>query len=95
MEQSVKRPHDADVALLEGLSNDLFEILPDGIGRHFQYAAHCLAYHGESSVAVNGMPVDYETLLAMAERFADSRALRDRARTVRINNRRYEFLYRR
>jgi hypothetical protein len=87
-------PH-ADRQLIEAMSNDLFEILGPGLGGEFQYAAHCLAHYGESSVVINGVPVDYETLLSVGERFADSEAIRARAKAVRVNNRRYEFLYRR
>lgn len=91
----VKRPHDADVALLEGLANDMFDILPDGIGQALQYAAHCFAYYGESSVVINGVVIDYQTLLIQAQRFADSEALRNRAKTVLVNGRRFGILYRR
>lgn len=91
----VKRPYDADVALLEALSNDLFDILPDDIGRLLQYAAHCFAYYGESNVVINGVVIDYQTLLIQARRFASTADLRNRANSVLVNGRRFDILYRR
>jgi hypothetical protein len=91
----VKRPHDADTALLEGLSNDTFDILPADIGNSLQYAAHCFAYYGECDVTINGVAIDYQTLLVQARRFANDEALRNRANAVLVNGRRFEILYRR
>lgn len=91
----VKRPHDADVALLEALSNDLFDILPDDIGQRLQYAAHSFAYYGECDVVINGVVIDYQTLLIQARRFASTEALRNRANSVLVNGRRFDILYRR
>jgi len=91
----VKRPHDADSVLLEGLANDTFDILPASVGNLLQYAAHCFAYYGESEVVINGIEIDYRTLLIQARRFANSEALRNRANSILVNGRRYEILYQR
>ena len=91
----VKRPHDADSVLLEGLAMDTFDILPVSVAHSLQYAAHCFAYYGESEVTINGVVIDYQTLLIQARRFANSEFLRNRANTILVNGRRYEILYRR
>jgi hypothetical protein len=91
----VKRPHDADSVLLEGLANDTFDILPFDVAHSLQYAAHCFAYYGECDVTINGVTIDYQTLLIQARRFANSEALRNRANTILVNGLRFEVLYRR
>lgn len=83
-----------DLSLLANIGADRFEILPADLADAIRLAARQLI-DGQSTVVENGVTLDYDTVLVMATRFATDTATRDRAVTVKANENRWKYLYRR
>lgn len=83
-----------DLTLLARIGADHFDILPADLADAIRLAARQLI-DGQSAVVENGVLIDYDTVLVMATRFATDTATRDRAATVKANENRWKYLYRR